>query len=403
MAEGTRKIAVITVGRSDFSILRPLCELLNDAPDFDLTLWVGGGHFDPAGGMTIRDVEASGLPIGARVEAPPPDHSAEGTSASMAGQLAGFGQAAAQAIAQGRRPDLVLILGDRFEAIAAGAAMVPFGLPIAHASGGSITEGAIDDMFRHALTKLAALHICDVPEFAQRIHQMGEEPWRILNTGALGLDGIHLRPPQPLAAMADHFGMEGLRPGYILATLHPETVAPEATPGMTDAMIAALAGSGRQVIYTYPNADPGADTIITAIEADAAAHAGHFATRNFGSGWFYTAMAHAGMVVGNSSSGIYEAASFALPVVNIGDRQRGRLHGGNVIHARAARTDITRAMDKAARIAPDLRPQDNIYGDGKASQRVMTALRRMDWTRLKSAKRFVSFDPGYRGERANLT
>lgn len=402
MSDQPRRIAVVTVGRSDFSILRPLCEMLHEAQDFKLTLWAGGGHFDPAGGMTIRDVEASGLPIEAKIDAPPGEHSAAATATCMANQLAGFGSAAAQAIADDRRPDLVLILGDRFEALAAGAAMVPFGLPVAHASGGSITEGAIDDMFRHALTKLAALHICDVPEFARRIHQMGEEPWRIVTTGALGLDGVHRHQPQSLAAMAAHFGMEGLRPGYVLATLHPETVAPEVTPAMADAMIAALQDSGRQVVYTYPNADPGADEIITRIET-AATHADHFVTRNFGSEWFYTAMAHAGMVIGNSSSGLYEAASFALPVVNIGDRQRGRLHGGNVIHAKAGRDEIARAMDEAARIATGLRPEDNIYGDGRAAERVIAALRAMDWPRLRAAKRFMAFDPSYLGERASLT
>ncbi|MBK5932725.1 UDP-N-acetylglucosamine 2-epimerase (non-hydrolysing) [Rhodovulum imhoffii] len=402
MTEARRHIAVVTVGRSDFSILRPLCEALHDAPDFGLTLWVGGAHFDPAGGMTVADIDASGLPVGGRVIAGSFDHVPRGTTRNMGEQLHGFGEVAAQAIVDGRRPDLVLVLGDRFEACAAGMAMVPFGLPVGHISGGSITEGAIDDMFRHALTKLAAVHFCDVPEFARRIHQMGEEPWRIFTTGALGLDGIRRQPPKPLDEMSEHFGMPGLQRGYVLSTLHPETMAPEVTPVMAQGMVAALAESGMQVVYTYPNADPGADDIIAAIERSVASHPGQFAVRNFGSGWFYSAMAHAGMVVGNSSSGIYEAASFGLPVVDIGDRQRGRLRGENVIHARPDRDGIRAAMAQATALAPTLDPENNIYGDGRAYLRVLAVLRALDWGKLSQPKRFSWFDENYSGARVSL-
>ncbi|WP_347267863.1 UDP-N-acetylglucosamine 2-epimerase [Paracoccus sp. (in: a-proteobacteria)] len=394
-----RRIAVVTVGRSDFSILQPLCQLLQAAPDFQLQLWVGGAHFDPASGRTATDIEATGLPIAARIEAPVHDSSPAGVGAVMAAQLAGFAAAAGGAIAAGRRPDLVLVLGDRYEAIAAGLAMVPFGLPIAHVSGGSITEGAMDDMFRHALSKLAALHFCDLPEFARRIQQMGEEGWRIFVTGALGLDGILARPVPDFAAMAAHFGLAGLRPGYVLATLHPETVAQDRTPAMARAMIAALAASGRQVVHTYPNADPGAETIIAAIEDAALRIPGHHVVRNFGLRWFYGAMAHAGMVVGNSSSGIYEAASFALPVVDIGDRQKGRFHGANVIHCGDSTAEIAAAITRAAALRPRLAGMTNPYGDGRGAERLIAALRGLDWARLAAPKRFASFDPSFQGQR----
>lgn len=393
-----RRIAAVTVGRSDFSILRPLCDLLRAAPDFDLALWVGGAHFDAAAGLTLRDIEASGLPVEARVEAPDFGHDPEAIARNMAAQTGGFGRAAAQAIAAGRRPDLVLILGDRFEAIAAGLAMVPFGLPIGHVSGGSITEGAMDDLFRHALTKLSALHFCDLPEFAARIRQMGEEPWRIFVTGALGLDGILARPAEPFEALAATFGLTDLRPGYVLATLHPETVAQERTPAMARAMVAALTESGRQVVYTYPNADPGADAIIAAIE-DAARRPGQHVVRNFGSRWFYSAMAHAGTVVGNSSSGIYEAASFGLPAVDIGDRQRGRFHGRNVIHCAGEAGAISAALLRAGALAPDLAGMANPYGDGHAAPRLLAALRGLDWNRLAAPKLFLPDEPGFGTER----
>lgn len=398
IATTPRRIAVVTVGRSDFSIVRPLCELLNEAPDFDLTLWVGGAHFDEVSGRTIRDIEATGLPIGARIEAGITGNDPASIGANMAAQTAGFARAAADAIAAGQRPDLVIILGDRFEAIAAGLAMIPFGLPIAHVSGGSVTEGAIDDMFRHALTKLSHLHFCDLPDFARRINQMGEEPWRIHVTGALGLDGILARPIEPFEALAAHFGLEGLRPGYVLATLHPETVMQERTDGMARAMVQALTASGQQVVYTYPNADPGAEEIVRIIEG-AAKLPDQYVVRNFGLKWFYSAMAHAGMVVGNSSSGIYEAASFGLPVVDIGERQKSRFHGENVLHSDDTAEAITAAMHEAAAMRPRIQDMVNPYGDGKGAQRLVASLRNLDWARLKAPKRFATVEPDFAGQR----
>jgi UDP-hydrolysing UDP-N-acetyl-D-glucosamine 2-epimerase len=394
-----RRIAMVTVARSDFSILLPLARLLADDPVFDVGLWVGGAHFDPAGGMTVRDVERTGLPIWARIEGTEFGHTPAGTVAAMADQLAGFGRT----VAQGPQPDLVLILGDRFEAIAAGLALVPHDIPIGHISGGSISEGAIDDVFRHALTKMAALHFCDIPEFARRIQQMGEEPGRIYTVGALGLDGIHAVPPRTFAEFQAHFGFDGLQPGYVLATLHPETRAPDQTGPMVNAMVQALAETGRQVIYTYPNADPGADAIIPVIEA-ARSH-GHFVVRNFGVAWFYTAMAHAGLVVGNSSSGIYEAASYALPVVDIAGRQKMRFHRANVLHCGPTKADIAgciaRATDPA--FVASLQGMVNPYGDGRAAVRVQAVLHGLDWAYLTSPKRFVAVDDSFQGGLAEPT
>lgn len=393
------RIAMVTVARSDFSILLPLASLLADDPAFEAGLWVGGAHFDPAGGMTVRDVERTGLPIWARFEGAGFGHTPAGTVAAMAEQVAGFGDI----VAKGPRPDLVLILGDRFEAIAAGLALVPHDIPIGHISGGSISEGAIDDVFRHALTKMAALHFCDIPEFARRIHQMGEEPKRIHTVGALGLDGISAVPPKGFGEFQAHFGFEGLQPGYVIATLHPETRAPDQTLPMANAMVAALAASGRQVIYTYPNADPGADAIIPVIEA-AKAH-GHFVVRNFGVAWFYTAMAHAGLVVGNSSSGIYEAASYGLPVVDIAGRQKSRFHGPNVLHCGSAQAEIADCILRAtdAAFVERLRGMVNPYGDGRAAVRVQRILHGLDWAYLTSPKRFVAIDDRFEGGLAEPT
>lgn len=388
-----RRIAVATFGRSDFSILRPLVTRLADTPGFDAGLWIGGAHFDAASGRTVGDVEASGLPIWARIadSGDYTDRTAPGTVEVMAAQLTGFGRVAAA-----QRPDLLLILGDRFEAVAAGLAMVPLGVPVGHLSGGSITEGAIDDVFRHCLTKIAAMHFCDLPRFAQRIQHMGEDPATIVTTGALGLDALVAAEPRPFDEFAAHFGFEGLRPGYVLATLHPETRRVEATADMAEAMVAAIAASGHQVVYTYPNADPGSDAVIERIEC--ATGKGAFTVRSFGAAWYPTAMAHAAVMVGNSSAGIIEAATFGLPVVDIGDRQKGREHGPNVIHCGRDTEGIAAALEHAgsAEFAPAA-AAGNIYGDGRGAERVVAALRRLDWDRLGEPKRFADPDPSFEG------
>lgn len=390
-----RTVAVATFGRSDFSILRPLVARLVDTEGFRAGFWVGGAHFDEASGCTVRDVEASGLPVWARLEGAGDygDRSPLGTAGVMAAQLTAFAR-----LADAQRPDLVLILGDRFEAVAAGLAMVPLGVPVGHLSGGSITEGAIDDVFRHCLTKISAVHLCDLPRFAQRIQHMGEDPATIVTTGALGLDALVAARPHPFEEFATHFGLAGLRPGYILATLHPETRHAARTADMADAMVSAIARSGRQVVYTYPNADPGSDAVITRIEAAASAPDA-FCVRSFGAAWYPTAMAHAAMMVGNSSAGIIEAATFHLPVVDIGDRQKGRDHGPNVIHCDRDPASVAAAIERAGSAAfGPAAAAGNIYGDGRGAERVVTALAGLDWDRLGAPKRFTDPDPSFRGD-----
>lgn len=397
-----KRIAIITVGRSDFSILRPLARLLAADPGFDVGFWVGGAHFDVTGGTTGNEIQASGLPVWAEIRVPDGPRDAAGTAKAMAAQIAGFATAAAAA----PLPDLVLILGDRYEAIAAGLALVPFNIPIAHISGGSVTEGAMDDTFRHCLTKIATLHFCDIPEFARRIHRMGEDPSRIFAVGALGLDGIRDVPARGFDDMARHFGFgPDLGEGYAIATLHPETRAPEQTSVMAKAMIAALVESGLQVIYTYPNADPGCDAIVAAIEAAARTHAGHHVVRSFGADWFNSAMAHAHLMIGNSSGGIIEAASFGLPVIDIGDRQKGRFHGANVVHCGRTTNEIAAAIQLAIkmRMAETWPMLTNPYGDGHASERVVSVLRALDWDRLAGAKRFCNHDPDYSGDYVEMS
>lgn len=393
-----RRIAVATFGRSDFSILRPLCRQLVADPAFDVGMWVGGAHFEEVSGRTVRDIEASGLPIWARIDTGSADRSPLGTVEMMAAQMSGFAAAAAA-----EPPDLVVVLGDRYEAVSAGLAMVPLGVPVAHISGGSITEGAIDDVFRHCLTKIAALHFCDLPSFAQRIQRMGEPSERIVTTGALGLDAFVDDSLRDFDDFVTRFELEGLRPGFVVATLHPESGTPEVTAPMAAAMTSALVESGRQVVITHPNADHGADEVIEQIAA-VAIHPGIYSVPGFGADWYPTAMQHAGLMVGNSSGGIIEAASFGLPVVDIGERQKGREHGANVLHCDRDRPAIRAAIDMVTDVSfAERSAAGNIYGDGRGADRVVASLHAVDWDALRLPKRFADHDPSFVGERLVLT
>lgn len=395
------RTAVLTVGRSDFSIIHPLMTALVADPRFDAGLWVGGGHFDPATGLTRDDVMAAGLPVWAEIPCTVFETTPAATNLAMAEQMQGVGAALAA-----QRPDVVIILGDRFEAAAIGLALVPHNVPIAHISGGSVTEGAIDDVFRHCLTKMAAFHFCDLPAFARRIQAMGEDPRRIFAVGALGLDGIRTAARYEFGDLAAAFALpDHFAQGYILATLHPETRAPAATQDMVDGLLAALADTGQPVIFTYPNADPHADLIIAAITQAAGHNPDLHLVKNFGRRWFYTAMEHATCVVGNSSSGIIEAASFGLPVVNIGDRQKNRYCEDNVIHAAIDKDAIAAAVAVATspQTLAGLQGFTNPYGDGQAVPRVLAALGAVDWTRNHAIKVFSDADPAYDGRRGDMS
>lgn len=392
-----KRIAVATFGRSDFSILLPLCRKLVADRRFEAGLWVGGAHFDPVSGSTVTDVANSGVPIWESIDAGAYDTSPAGTVDMMAAQMRGFAAAATSG------PDLVLILGDRFEAVAAGLAMVPLGVPVGHISGGSITEGAIDDVFRHCLTKIAAIHFCDLPEFARRLHRMGEAPDRIVTTGALGLDSFAEAELRSRQAFTDHFDLGGIGEGFVLATLHPESRAPESTAPMAHAMIEALAGLDRDVVMTYPNADPGSESIVAVIEEAAASRSNFHVVRSFGATWYPTAMHLAGLMVGNSSGGIIEAASFELPVVDIGDRQKGRAHGPNVLHCERDHRSISAALEIA--VSEEFRSAargGNIYGDGRGADRVIDTLASIDWSIVTAPKPFAEPDSTFRGELRTL-
>jgi UDP-hydrolysing UDP-N-acetyl-D-glucosamine 2-epimerase len=369
-----RTIGVVTVARSDYGIYRPVLQAIQDDPDLRLQLFVGGMHLSPEFGRTVEAVEEDGFQIAERVEMLLSSHAPEGIAKSMGLGTIGFAQAYASS-----RPDLLLVLGDRFEMHAAVVAALPFKLPVAHIHGGELTEGAIDDALRHSITKMSHLHFVATEPYAQRVIQMGEEPWRVVVSGAPSLDNLRHVPLLSREALADRYDVDLADP-FFLVTYHPVTLEYEQTRSQIDALLTALEETDATVIFTYPNADTGSRLIIDRVREFVARHRRAHYLVNLGTPGYFNMMNHAAAMIGNSSSGIIEAASFQLPVVNIGIRQRGRVRGENVIDVGYSKEEILVGIEQAT--APSFqRAISNLvnpYGDGRAAERIVERLRQVE-------------------------
>ena len=367
-----KRIGVVTVSRSDYGHLRPVLEALRRAPDLELLLLVAGMHLASEFGLTVRDIEADGFPISARVEMLGGGDTPEAVAAATGRGVAGFGEAFARL-----RPDVVVALGDRFEMLAAAVAALPFALPVAHIHGGEVSEGAMDNQIRHAITKLAHLHFASAEPHARRIAAMGEEPWRIHTVGAPGLDRLATTEPLPRAGLARDLRLPEAGP-WLLVTFHPVTLEYRDTAAHIDELLAALEKTDGFIVITYPNADTAGRLIIERIEEFAGRHPRRCRlAKSLGERLYLSLLRHADLMIGNSSSGLIEAPTFGLPVVNVGSRQRGRLRGANVIDVEPLREDILRGIEAAQALPFRVRARAaaNPYGDGHAAPRIVEILR----------------------------
>jgi UDP-hydrolysing UDP-N-acetyl-D-glucosamine 2-epimerase len=380
-----RVIGVVTVARSDWGHLVPVLEALRAAPDVTLRLLVGGAHLSPRFGSTVAAIEAAGWPIAARVEMLEAGDAPRDLAVAAARGVAGFADLFARECL-----DLLVLLGDRLEMLAAATAALPFALPVAHIHGGEITEGAIDEQARHAITKLAHLHFAAAEPYARRILQMGEEPWRVHCVGAPGLDRLAARATLPRAEIAARLGLALRRP-TLLVTFHPVTLEHADTARQVDELAAALAAVDGDVVISYPGADTAHRAIVERWTALASSRPGTRLAASLGEDVYASLLREADVMVGNSSSGIIEAGSFALPVVNVGTRQQGRLRGPNVVDVGHRRDEIAAGLARA--LAPAFRRglagMRNPYGDGAAAPRITEVLRKVELGPRLVRKRFV--------------
>jgi UDP-N-acetylglucosamine 2-epimerase (non-hydrolysing)/GDP/UDP-N,N'-diacetylbacillosamine 2-epimerase (hydrolysing) len=380
-----RTIGVVTVARSDYGVYLPVLRRVQADSDLELHLLVSGMHLSPEFGLTARAIEEDGFHIGERIEMLLSSDTPEGIGKSMGLGTIGFAQAFAR-----RRPDILLVLGDRFEMHAAVVAALPFNIPVAHIGGGEITEGAIDDALRHSITKLSHLHFVATHEARRRVVQMGEEPWRVIVSGALSLDNLCSMKLLTRQELEERFGLK-FNDSPLLVTYHPVTLEYEQTEWQVGELLGALNASALPIVFTMPNADTNGRVVARMLEGYAKVCPQAQMVANLGTQGYFSLMALAVAMVGNSSSGLVEAPSFGLPVVNIGSRQQGRTRPANVIDVGYSRHEIVTGIKKAisAGFREQLRGLQNPYGDGRASDVIVKHLKEVSLNHRLVIKRFV--------------
>lgn len=369
-SSSSKTIGVVTVGRSDYSYYLPILKKLQTAPGLKLHLIAAGMHLSPQYGSTWHEIEKDGFQIAEKVEMLVSSDTPGGIAKSIGLGIIGFSQAYDHL-----HPNVLLLLGDRFEMLAAAAAALPFSIPLAHIAGGELTEGAVDEVIRHAITKMSHLHFVSTQRYRQRVIQMGEEPWRVIVSGAPSLDNlkeIKLLKRNELEAQIGFC----LEPPPLLITFHPETLDAENTRHHIDELLAALDAMRLPIVFTLPNADTHNHIIAERIKQYVSAHENACLVNSLGTLRYLSLMQYALAMVGNSSSGIIEAASFKLGVVNIGERQKGRCHERNVIDVPHNHDEITKAIRMA--ISPEFRNAlqnlENPYGTGNAADVIVETL-----------------------------
>jgi GDP/UDP-N,N'-diacetylbacillosamine 2-epimerase (hydrolysing) len=359
-----RRIVYLTGTRADFGLLSSTLQRIAATPGLQLQVAVTGMHLSPEHGHTVDEVAASGLEICARIPTDVATRSGAGMADAIAGTLQGMTR-----LLNEERPDALLVLGDRGEMLAGAIAALHVGVPCVHVHGGE-RSGTVDEPVRHAISKLSSYHFVATGQARERLLRMGEEEGRVFVTGAPGLDGL-----DELAAASREECLAALQlpadSPFMLVVFHPVVQQAQQAFEQARMLIDAIAACGLPVLWLEPNADAGSRGVLDALDASALP-AGSRRLRHLPRATYAAALRHCALLAGNSSSGIIEAASFGTPVLNIGDRQRMREHGDNVLDVPA----------EAAAIAPGLQAQlghgrygcDNAWGDGHAGERIAQLL-----------------------------
>ncbi len=364
-----RRIGVVTTSRADYSHLYwPLRELAAN-PGVDLGVFALGPHLSPEFGSTLNEIERDGFPIKARIEC----LLSSDTDTGMAKTIGIAILTLADALTSWR-PDLLLLIADRYEMLAPACTALALRIPMAHIEGGEVSQGAIDDHVRNALTKLAHIHFTSTDTARRRVIAMGEEPWRVHRAGAPSLDHLRCSTLLSRTALEARLGVSLIAPA-ILAAWHPVTILRD-TNTEADALFAALAQAPGQLLLVYPNADAGSHALIERTQALAATRPQTYLFVNLDAVTYWSLLGQVDAIVGNSSSGIMEAASFALPAVNIGMRQQGRERARNILDVPADTGAILDAIERALSPAfrAGLRGMVNPYGDGTAATTIVEVL-----------------------------
>lgn len=367
------RICVITGTRADYGQLRRVMELIRRRKGFGLQIIATGMHLSPEFGLTFREIERDGFTIDRKVETLLSADTTTGIAKSM-----GLGIIGISVALEELRPDLLLVLGDRFEIFAAVAAATVLRIPVAHLHGGETTEGAFDEALRHAITKMAHIHFVAAEEYRRRVIQLGEHPSRVFKVGGLGVDIIKTQRLLGRGATEKALGFTfGSR--NLLVTFHPVTLErATASKQMTELLTAFRKIPETHLIFTMPNADTDGRDMMQILRAFVQSRTNARVYTSLGQQLYLSCLQFVDAVVGNSSSGLTEAPSFNKGTINIGDRQRGRIRAKSVIDCEARASSIGRALDLIYSPAFKTRTENvrNPYGKGGASERIVRVLER---------------------------
>lgn len=369
----SRKICVVTGTRAEFGLLCWLMQQIQHEPELELQVIATGMHLSPEFGLTYREIEQAGFVINAKVEMLLSADTSTAVTKSMGLALIGYADTYERLA-----PDLIVVLGDRFEIFAAAAAAMIAGIPVAHLHGGETTEGAFDEAIRHSITKMSHLHFVAAEEYKRRVIQLGEQPDRVFLVGGLGIDAIKRIKLLDREALEESMGFK-FGPRNLLITFHPVTLDGQNSSGQQMAeLLAALSElDDAHLLFTMPNADTGGRELAAMVNGFAATRENVRVYTSLGQLRYLSCMKHVDAVVGNSSSGLAEAPSMGVATVNIGDRQKGRLTASSVINCEPTRQSISKALSSVfdPSFRSTLTSTKNPYGSGGASEKIVEVIK----------------------------
>ncbi len=337
-----KKVCVVTVSRADYGLLKWVIKEIEESSDLELQLIVSGTHPSAAHGHTVREISNDGFPIAATVPIVPRQTTPRDITAVLGEGLTRFGDVLTEL-----EPDIMVVLGDRSETVIAAVAATVAGIPIAHIHGGEITEGAIDDAFRHAITKMSHLHFVAEDEHRQRVIHMGEDPDNVTVVGPMGHEAISRIEMMSRDGLEKHLGVT-FGDQNLLVTLHPETLQPDNNPALLESVLRALQElPGAHLFLTGANADSGGDEFNDALASFAKTRPNTWFFDSLGQSLYLSLLGQVDAVVGNSSSGIHEAPVFGIATVDIGERQKGRSSRPSILHTAASDEHILENIERA--------------------------------------------------------
>ncbi len=369
-----KRICILTAARAEYGLLKNLIQKLSGETEFEVDVVVTGAHLAPEYGLTFREIEQDGIRIDKKIPILLSSDMPASVSKTMGLALIAFGD-----YFEEKQPDMLVVLGDRYETLAVCLAAMNQRIPIAHLNGGEKTEGAIDDAIRHAITKLSYLHFTSTEEYKKRVIQLGEQPDRVFCVGAMGVENVLNQPLMTKQELETSIGFE-LGESFAVVTYHPVTLEKEAAAGQVQELFTALLRmKNMKYIITKANADAGGRQINRLLDQYAEENKERiFVIESLGMKRYLSAVKWCKMVIGNSSSGIVEAPSFHIPTVNIGDRQKGRLQAESVINCEPDAADIEKAMLRAMgnEMMEIAARTVNPYGEGNTSEQITAIIKK---------------------------